>query len=214
MTMSQKGGIVYALVAKSPSVVFAETSSSVKELPGVAKRVLETIDFSLETKKSYSYQGFTYNSMVASGVCYLAVSDDKFQRRISFAFLTRIQDEYNKNHSKKGNASEYKKFMESEKNFFSTNPEADKLGALQNQVDEVKNIMLENIDKTLQRGAKLEDIDKKAEDLNVTTTNFHQKSKKLKCALLKKNIKLTIAIVICCIIIILLIALPLYFKFK
>eukprot|EP01097_Dermamoeba_algensis_P005319 TRINITY_DN3379_c0_g1_i2.p1 TRINITY_DN3379_c0_g1~~TRINITY_DN3379_c0_g1_i2.p1 ORF type:complete len:105 (-),score=31.93 TRINITY_DN3379_c0_g1_i2:18-332(-) len=104
--------------------------------------------------------------------------------------------------------------MENEKAFFANNAGGDKLVALQTQVDEVKGIMLNNIDITLQRGEKLESLDQKTEALGVQTSNFHTKTKKLKCELLKKNIKLTFAIIGCCLLIILIIVLIVVFTTK
>ena len=45
-----------------------------------------------------------------------------------------------------------------------------KVSALQNQVDEVKDIMIQNIDNVLSRGEKLDDLMQKTEDLEASVS--------------------------------------------
>eukprot|EP01098_Paradermamoeba_levis_P016651 TRINITY_DN90_c0_g1_i1.p1 TRINITY_DN90_c0_g1~~TRINITY_DN90_c0_g1_i1.p1 ORF type:complete len:214 (-),score=70.14 TRINITY_DN90_c0_g1_i1:225-866(-) len=213
MAQAPKGEIEYAAVARTPTTIFAETSGK-SEIIGIAKRVLESTEFSTDTKKTYTYQGHSYNHTVADGVCFMCVAPESFQRRVAFAFLERIRAEYMENHKDKKSAGDFKKFLEAEKKFFSENPSSDKINQLQQEVDQVKSIMIQNIDKTLQRGAKLQDIDTQANELAVNTQTFKKKTVKLKCALLKKNVKLTMIIVGCCLLIILIIALSVFFSVK
>eukprot|EP01098_Paradermamoeba_levis_P004344 TRINITY_DN1869_c0_g1_i1.p1 TRINITY_DN1869_c0_g1~~TRINITY_DN1869_c0_g1_i1.p1 ORF type:complete len:213 (-),score=67.03 TRINITY_DN1869_c0_g1_i1:77-715(-) len=209
------GSILHALVAYKNKQVFAQTTCQDKEVPEIAVRIMQTLDLTVDTKKTHAFQGYTYNSTITQGVCFMCVVTEAFARRIAFAFLERLKDEYMRNYlGKNASPKDFIRFMENERTFFSDNPEADKLRGLQNQVDEVKNIMLENIDKTLNRGAKLEDIDRAAEDLSQTAQVFTTKTKKLKCEMIKKNMKLTIVIVVCCVVILLIIGLVLYFHFK
>ncbi|CDJ44110.1 SNARE protein, putative [Eimeria tenella] len=56
--------------------------------------------------------------------------------------------------------------------------EADKLLKVQQDLDEVKGVMLRNIDELLQRGEKLEDLMQRSEDLSSTSYQFYRQAKK------------------------------------
>ncbi|PHJ17269.1 snare protein [Cystoisospora suis] len=56
--------------------------------------------------------------------------------------------------------------------------EADKLLKVQRDLDEVKDVMLKNIDDLLQRGEKLDDLMQKSEDLSNTSYQFYRQAKK------------------------------------
>ncbi|KEP62697.1 UNVERIFIED_CONTAM: SNARE protein [Hammondia hammondi] len=56
--------------------------------------------------------------------------------------------------------------------------EADKLLKVQRDLDEVKDVMLKNIDDLLQRGEKLDDLMQRSEDLSNTSYQFYRQAKK------------------------------------
>ncbi|CAA9989367.1 snare protein homologue, putative [Plasmodium knowlesi strain H] len=56
--------------------------------------------------------------------------------------------------------------------------EADKLSRVQKDLDEVKDVMLKNIDDLLQRGEKLDDLMKKSQDLSNSSYQFYRQAKK------------------------------------
>jgi vesicle-associated membrane protein 4 len=64
-----------------------------------------------------------------------------------------------------------------------------KLTNLQEEVNEVTKIMIDNIDKTLKRDEKLNDIETKTEELQDGAKRFKKISTKLKQKLFCKNMK-------------------------
>ncbi|CRG94969.1 SNARE protein, putative [Plasmodium gallinaceum] len=56
--------------------------------------------------------------------------------------------------------------------------EADKLSKVQKDLDEVKDVMLKNIEDLLQRGEKLDDLMKKSQDLSNSSYQFYRQAKK------------------------------------
>ena len=64
------------------------------------------------------------------------------------------------------------------------------------QVDEVKDIMTQNIDKVLERGEKIEILVDKTEELSSTADSFQKSSKKLKTQMWWRDKKWTIVIVL------------------
>uniref|UniRef100_A0AAR2KFM3 V-SNARE coiled-coil homology domain-containing protein n=1 Tax=Pygocentrus nattereri TaxID=42514 RepID=A0AAR2KFM3_PYGNA len=85
--------------------------------------------------------------------------------------------------------------------------ETDRVKALQSQVDGVKDIMTQNVDRILARGERLDDLMDKSEDLQAGAQNFKQTSQKVARAYWWKNVKLILVIIVVVIVIVLIIVL-------
>ncbi|MCI4392431.1 hypothetical protein PGIGA_G00145760 [Pangasianodon gigas] len=85
--------------------------------------------------------------------------------------------------------------------------EVDRVKALQSQVDGVKDIMTQNVDRILARGERLDDLMDKSEDLQAGAQNFKHTSQKVARAYWWKNVKLIIVIVVIVVVILLIIVL-------
>jgi t-SNARE complex subunit (syntaxin) len=72
----------------------------------------------------------------------------------------------------------------------------DGIELVQAQVDETSNLMQKNIRVVSERGEKLERIDSNAKLLEQNASIFKSTTKKLKCSLIRKNIKLSIIIIV------------------
>ncbi|KAM9391389.1 vesicle-associated membrane protein 8 [Pholidichthys leucotaenia] len=83
----------------------------------------------------------------------------------------------------------------------------DNVQTLKDQVDGVKNIMTQNVDRILARGERLDDLMGKTEDLQAGAQNFKQTSTKVARSYWWKNIKLIVVIVVIVLIIVLIIIL-------
>ncbi|XP_022610005.1 vesicle-associated membrane protein 8-like [Seriola dumerili] len=83
----------------------------------------------------------------------------------------------------------------------------DKVQTLKDQVDGVKNIMTQNVDRILARGERLDDLMGKSEDLQAGAQHFKQTSQKVARSYWWKNVKLIVVIVVVVLIIVLIIIL-------
>jgi len=90
---------------------------------------------------------------------------------------------------------------------------ANNFDQLQNQVDEVRDVMTQNIDKILKRGDRLEDLVDKTTELETTAIQFNHTAKKVKRKMWWKNTKMTLILVVVVVIIIAIIATALALKF-
>merc|ERR1719253_1075325 len=69
----------------------------------------------------------------------------------------------------------------------SPNPNVDNIGAVRNQIDEVKDIMVQNIEKVLERGEKIELLVDKTDRLSKQAFKFESTSRNLRRTLWWKN---------------------------
>uniref|UniRef100_A0A3Q3E6A4 Vesicle-associated membrane protein 8 (endobrevin) n=1 Tax=Labrus bergylta TaxID=56723 RepID=A0A3Q3E6A4_9LABR len=83
----------------------------------------------------------------------------------------------------------------------------DKVQTLKDQVDGVKDIMTQNVDRILARGERLDDLMDKSEDLREGAQHFKQTSQKVARTYWWKNVKLIVLIVVVVLIIVLIIIL-------
>ncbi|XP_043940229.1 vesicle-associated membrane protein 8 [Protopterus annectens] len=83
----------------------------------------------------------------------------------------------------------------------------DRVKSLQSEVEGVKNIMTQNVDRILARGEKLDDLMNKTEDLQASSEHFKTTSQKVARKYWWKNVKMIILICVIVGIIVLLIIL-------
>lgn len=101
---------------------------------------------------------------------------------------------------------EFARVLQDRMDFFNDNPEADNLSKVKGQIEDVKGVMVDNIEKVLARGEKIELLVDKTEQLNQSAKRFQRASKSLKTAMWWKNVKMWGLIAVIVIIIIWLIA--------
>eukprot|EP01096_Ripella_sp_DP13-Kostka_P003311 TRINITY_DN1482_c0_g1_i1.p1 TRINITY_DN1482_c0_g1~~TRINITY_DN1482_c0_g1_i1.p1 ORF type:complete len:218 (+),score=94.36 TRINITY_DN1482_c0_g1_i1:210-863(+) len=190
--------IAYACIADSSGMVcFVSKNPSLDQM---ARLLIDSIDLQTDHRKSYQGHAKTKNHsfqyIVSDQTCYLSAATETFPQRICFSYLERIRAEYIKNFMGKGKLKGLENLMASEMDFFSNNPEADKLRNVVNKVDEVKGIMHKNVEDLLQRGERIEYIEGKAQDLKDRTVTFQKQAERARCALCKQNMKVTICLII------------------
>merc|ERR1719395_125385 len=74
--------------------------------------------------------------------------------------------------------------------YFSSNPNADSINKVKSEIAEVKNVMVENIEKVLDRGEKIELLMDKTDRLQGEASRFRGQARKLKNAMWWKNAKM------------------------
>ena len=80
--------------------------------------------------------------------------------------------------------------------YFSNDPQADKIDAVRNEVEKTKKIMVQSIDKVLERGERIELLVDRTDQLSQQSIKFNKLGKNLKYAMCRKNVKLIIIIII------------------
>lgn len=90
----------------------------------------------------------------------------------------------------------------------------ERLGNVQQQVDEVTHIMRKNVDYVLERDAKLNDLDDRAADLEVGASAFEKTAHQIKRKMWWKNVKMWIILIVVLIVIGGIIGLIVYFATK
>ncbi|KAI9204314.1 synaptobrevin-domain-containing protein [Polychytrium aggregatum] len=191
---SAGSSIIYGLVARGP-VILAEHATSTGNFTTITQHILEKIPQG-DSKLTYVYDRYLFHYIQRNGIIYLCLADDTFGRRIPFAFLEDIAAQFETTYGARGQTAiayglnEFSKTIAARMEYFSANPEADSLRRVQGEIDQVRDVMVHNIEKVLERGERIEILVDKTESLNATSFAFKKRSTALRRAMWWKNTKL------------------------
>lgn len=181
-------GIVYALVSRLKTVLAEYTATSATgNFPTVTRMLLAKIPTS-DGKMTYVYDDYVFHYVVESGICYLCMSDEKNKHRGPYAFLQDIRErflaQYGVEAALKAIAfsfnEEFSKVIRERMEYYNGGGSIDNIDNLRNQIDEVKDGMIQNIETVLERGEKIELLVDKTDRLNQQAFRFESTSRNLR----------------------------------
>ncbi|KAJ9554780.1 hypothetical protein OSB04_009394, partial [Centaurea solstitialis] len=183
--------ILYALVARGTTVL-AEFSAVTGNAGAIVRRILENLPPETEsTRLCFSQDGYIFHILRSDSLTFLCMANDTFGRRIPFSYLEDIQMRFMKNYGKVapfapayGMNDEFSRVLHQQMEFFSSNPSADTLKRLRG---EVRTVMVDSIEKILNRGERLELLVDKTSTIQDSSFHFRKQSKRLHTALWMKN---------------------------
>eukprot|EP00123_Amoebidium_parasiticum_P019366 comp24750_c0_seq1/m.46871 comp24750_c0_seq1/g.46871 ORF comp24750_c0_seq1/g.46871 comp24750_c0_seq1/m.46871 type:complete len:220 (-) comp24750_c0_seq1:385-1044(-) len=188
--------IYHAVVARG-TVVLSEYSSQTGNFAQVTDRILEKVP-NEDTKLSYQFEKYLFHFIKENGLVFLCMTEESFPRRVAFAFLTEVKEQFHRLYEQARIDSapayglgEFSKDLAKYVDYYSQN-NVDRLQRVQNEVDSVKQIMVQNIGKVLERGERIEILVDKTETLNEQAFQFKKKATQLKRKMWWKNQKMLI----------------------
>ncbi|EEC81677.1 hypothetical protein OsI_25239 [Oryza sativa Indica Group] len=177
--------LIYAFVARG-TVVLAEYTEFTGNFTTIAAQCLQKLPAS-NNKFTYNCDGHTFNYLVEDGfssnrigilgiqgLAYCVVAVESVGRQIPIAFLDRVKEDFTKRYGggKAATAAanslnrEFGSKLKEHMQYCVDHPEEiSKLAKVKAQVSEVKGVMMENIEKVLDRGEKIELLVDKTENL-------------------------------------------------
>ncbi|GBG65164.1 hypothetical protein CBR_g49960 [Chara braunii] len=206
--------LIYSFVARGTTVL-AEFTAYTGNFSQLAVQCLEKLPPN-NNKFTYSCDRHTFNFLVEDGFAYLVVADEETGRQIPFAFLERVKEDFMRKYggpSGKGQTAiahsldrEFGPKLRDHMQYCVDHPEdLNKVSKVKAQVAEVKNIMMDNIEKVLDRGEKIDLLVDKADNLRNQAEHFNKQGQVLRRRMWLQNMKMkliVLAIVIAIILII------------
>jgi len=188
--------LIYSFVARGTTVL-AEYTAYSGNFKTVAIECLQNVT-NPENKFTINCDRHTFNFLSDGDFIYLAVAEDSYGRTIPFGFLTRVAADFQKKHAAKAlTATEgsldkiFGPTLKSHMEYCQEHPEEiSKIASVQRKVDEVKNIMVENIEEVLKRGEKIEVLVDKTDDLRNHAAQFQHQGQKLRSKMWWQNFKM------------------------
>ena len=162
----------------------------------VARKILEKLPPG-DSRTSYSQERRLYHILAEGGLTYLAVAPEDFGRRVPFMFLEEIKRRFQQSYGEAAKSAlayayntEFARVLQQQMDYFASSQGSDALGRVKGEIAEVKNVMVQNIDKVLERGEKIELLVDKTDRLQGEASRFRGQAKKLKNAMWWKNAKM------------------------
>lgn len=194
-------GLLYALVARGP-VVLAEHSLVSGNANLIAVRILEKLPAE-DTRVSYTQDRHMFHVVVADGITFLCMADESFGRRIPFAFLEDTKTRFFQGYSHVCQEAvayefntEFARVLAQRMDFYSNDPSADSINRVKGELVEVKNIMIDNIEKVLDRGERLDLLVDKTEHLQSEAFAFKREARRVRRHLWWKNVRVWIILLV------------------
>jgi vesicle-associated membrane protein 7 len=203
--------IIYSVVARGNTILaeHTSTSTSTTNAPQVASLILDKIAPEDSSKLTYVYGDHLVHYITTSstsdipdGLTYLCISSDTGGRRVPFLFLTSVQTAFTEQYSEHDIATappyglnSFAKTLKTQMEWAdggAKNPGMDKGKEVREEMNAVKDVMVQNIERVLERGERIDLLVNKTDHMNQTAFAFRQRSTALRCVLLFYLWKLTI----------------------
>ena len=120
-------------------------------------------------------------------------------RRVAFSFLEDIKNKFQSSCGSQAKTAlayafneEFSRVLCKQMEHFSSSGELDKIDKVKAEMDDVKNVMVDNIEKVLKRGEKIELRVDKTDNLNQQSIRFKKHSSQLKQAMWWQNARMMI----------------------
>ncbi|VFR03018.1 unnamed protein product [Cuscuta campestris] len=200
--------ILYALVGRGTTVL-SEFSAVTGNAGAVARRILEKLPAESESRLCFSQDRYIFHILRSDGLIFLCMANDTFGRRIPFSYLEDIKMRFIKNYGRIASQApvyamndEFSRVLHQQMEFFSSNPSPDTLNRVREEVGELRSIMVDNIDRILERGDRIELLVDKTATMQGNSFHFRKQSNRLRRAIWMKNAKL-MALMTCLILVLL-----------
>ncbi|VEN39862.1 unnamed protein product [Callosobruchus maculatus] len=191
--------ILYSVVSRG-STILAKYASCAGNFTEVTEQIISKIP-PHNDKLTYSHGNYLFHYASENGIIYMCITDDEFERSRAFLFLNEIKRRFQSTYGSSVETaiayamnSEFSKVLANEMKHYSESHDVDTISKVHSELDELKNIMVKNIDNVAMRGERLELLVNKAENLNSGSVTFRTTSRNLARSLFWKNVKLYVVI--------------------
>lgn len=182
--------------------MLAEYTEFKGNFTSIAAQCLQKLPAS-NNKFTYNCDNHTFNYLVEDGFAYCVVADESVGRQVPMAFLERVKEDFKRRYSggradtavanslNRDFGSKLKEHMQ----YCIDHPEEiSKLAKVKAQVSEVKGVMMDNIEKVLDRGEKIELLVDKTENLRFQAQDFQKKGTELRRKMWFQNMKVKLIV--------------------
>ncbi|KAK4024899.1 vesicle-associated membrane protein 7 isoform X2 [Daphnia magna] len=188
--------LLYSVVSRGTTVLARYANNCTGNFSEITEQVLAQIGID-DSKMTYSHGSYLFHYILQNRIIYLCISDDEFERSRAFLFLNEIKKKFTYTFGAHAYSAlpyamnmEFSKTLAGLMKHFSESRDIDTVSQVQGDLDDLKNIMVKNIDSLAARGERLELLVNKTESLSASSVTFRKSSRNLAKSLFWKNIKI------------------------
>lgn len=187
--------LLYTVVSRG-NTVLCKYADCVGNFSEVTENLISKIQLS-NHKMTYTHGNYLFHYICADKIIYMCISDDEFPRQRAFLYLNEIKQKFLATYGLTAATAlpyamntEFSKVMSSEMKKCNESGEYDSIQRVHGQIDELKDIMVKNIENITARGERLELLVNKSENLRNNAVSFRQTSRSLARALFWRNVRM------------------------
>ncbi|TIB96646.1 ribose-5-phosphate isomerase [Wallemia mellicola] len=185
--------LVYSLVGQNNSIrneYNASTRDYSQTSPDshctVVEQVMEKIPPN-NSKLTFKYKDININYLSDNGIVYLVISQDSVSRAVAFKYLLDLQQKFTSVEDSDVDFTDtIKDLLES----YNTQPPEDQLGKTQNELNQVKDVMIQNMESIIDRGDRIDNLVDRTNEMSSQAFAFRKKSTMLRRQMWYKNKKI------------------------
>lgn len=198
--------ILYSVIARRTTIL-----ASFASCPGNFAEVTEQILAKIgpeDGKLSLSHSSYLFSYITENGIIYMCITDDEFERSRAFLYLNDIKRKFIASFGNRANTAiayamnnEFSPILRAQMKHYSEAKDIDTISRVHSELDELKDIMVRNIDNVAMRGENVKLLVDKTEQLSTASVSFRSQSRHLQRSLFWKNVKLYVIIGSVCVVV-------------
>eukprot|EP01017_Pseudomicrothorax_dubius_P045046 TRINITY_DN7716_c0_g1_i1.p1 TRINITY_DN7716_c0_g1~~TRINITY_DN7716_c0_g1_i1.p1 ORF type:complete len:229 (-),score=65.65 TRINITY_DN7716_c0_g1_i1:83-769(-) len=207
--------IYYTLIARGADTVLVEVMNASGNFPQITRNLLKKIE--QNTRRTILYnvnpgQEYHFHYINENSFTYLCMTESSFSKRAAVAFLECVREEFLRlPEAQRTKGIDYSlndqlgPFIKDKSYAYSTDKNLNSDLAIQNvkrELSETKDIMVQNIDKLLEREEKIELLVKKTATMNNLSSNIKKNATQIRRDQYWRNIKMKVLLVVVIILVI------------
>jgi len=194
--------LIHALVAQG-STILAEHQAGKRDFSQATQTILSKIPPN-DSKLTYVWEEYFFHYISEGGFIYLVMADDSAERRMAFAFLADLQRKFlsSPSSSSSGDTPAYGlqgtfgPTIVALIHTYNTAPPVDELTRAHTELNQVKDIMVQNVEQILSRGERIELLVDKTDAMAGQATAFRRGARNVRRQMWWKNTKVIAVCVI------------------
>ncbi|CAL1527435.1 unnamed protein product [Lymnaea stagnalis] len=193
--------ILYSCVARGTNVLCSNQTGN-GNFPETLHSMLPNIPTQNDGKKTYTSNNFEFHCLIENGILFICATNSGVSKQQPYGFLNEIKKRFQSGAlagravtASAGDLDRDFNFVLSQQMEKYSQPGAganQAVATIQAQIDGVKDVMTQNIEKVLQRGERLEDLMDKSEELEAGASSFQKTARKIQKRYWWRNKKMTL----------------------
>jgi len=180
--------VVYNVILKNGQEVAQHSAQDSQQIEKVVRICKSKISADAKDgKMSLAYGNYLFHYVKKDDLVFGCLATEETPRRICFGLLEDMEASY-----QVADSSSLSGKLRERMDFFNNDKKADKIRNVRGEIDEVREIMSENIDRVMERGERIEILVDKTDNLNQSSLSFRQRSTELRRQMWWKNTKLVV----------------------
>ncbi|XP_046844734.1 vesicle-associated membrane protein 7-like [Xenia sp. Carnegie-2017] len=197
--------IYYSLIARDTTVL-VDHSENTGNFQQIAQTILAKAPRQ-DTKCTYISGSYHFHVMVQENLIYICMTDEEMGKRLPYMFLEEIKRRFCVGSLKQRARTalsyelkrDFQQVLSSQMEAFNSRREggasSDQLSRVRQDVEDVKGVMTQNIEKVLERGERIDTLLDKTEELDSSASTFRTNAVRVRRKMWWQNTKMCLILI-------------------